>query len=140
MSFPSKTSRQPKGTKAKILVVDDSEVVLERVKERLEDEGYEVIVTSQTVGAARHLRTAKLVIIDWHMPGINGGEVLASFRSAAEHGPLYYVYSSDNTIAAQATKLGFDGCFVKKGDDDALVRQVAAALRVAELKARSAGR
>jgi len=123
-----------------ILVVDDSEIVLERVKHRLELEGYRVITTMQTVGAARHLKSAALAIIDWFMPGISGGEVLESFRAALANTPvkpLFYLYSSDSSVAMNAKKIGFDGCFVNKGDDDSLVQQVAAALRIAKLKARS---
>jgi len=123
-----------------ILIVDDSDVVLERIKHRLELEGYRVITTMQTVGAARHLRGATLAIIDWFMPGISGGEVLESFRAAVTNmaaKPLFYLYSSDSSVAASAKKIGFDGCFVNKGDDDSLVQQVGAALRIAKLKARA---
>jgi two-component system OmpR family response regulator len=119
-----------------ILVIDDSELILERVKLRLEADGYRVITSMQTVGAARHLKGAQLVIIDWHMPGISGGEVLQSFRAACKSfpvQPLFYLYTSDSNIAT--AHLGFDGCFVSKGDDDALAKQVAAALRIAKLKA-----
>jgi two-component system, OmpR family, alkaline phosphatase synthesis response regulator PhoP len=122
-----------------ILVIDDSEIVLERVKQRLELEGYQVITTMQTVGAARHLRTADLAIIDWHMPGISGGEVLESFRAASETSrkrPPFYLYTSDAEVGSSAKRLGFDGSITNKGDDDSLVQQVAAALRIAKLKAR----
>jgi DNA-binding response OmpR family regulator len=124
--------------KSVILVIDDSEIILERVKLRLETEGYRVITSAQTVGAARHLMGALLVIIDWHMPGINGGEVLKSFRAACANflvQPLFYLYTSDPTVTTPDS--GFDGCFVSKGDDESLVNQVAAALRIARLRARS---
>lgn len=124
-----------------ILVVDDSEVLLDRIKQRLEQADYVVITTTQTVGAARHLRTTNLVIIDWHMPGISGGEVLESFRAASAGSatrPLFYLYTSDHVAAKEAKKLGFDGSFVDKGNDESLVNQVAAALRIAKLKARAA--
>jgi two-component system, OmpR family, response regulator len=127
--------------KSIILVVDDSEVLLDRIKQRLEQAEYVVITTTQTVGAARHLRTTNLVIIDWHMPGISGGEVLQSFRAASAGSalqPLFYLYTSDSALAKDAKALGFDGCFVDKGNDDSLVNQVGAALRFAKLKARAA--
>lgn len=125
-----------------IVVIDDSEVILDRIKSRLEAEGYRVITTAQTVGAARLLRGASLVILDWHMPGMNGGDVLASLRAACENSrtrPLFYLYTSDPTVAAGAKTNGFDGSFVNKGDDDALAQQVGAAMRIAKLKARSGG-
>jgi CheY-like chemotaxis protein len=125
-----------------LVVVDDSEVILERIKLRLEAEGYRVVTTAQTVGAARHLRGASLVIIDWHMPGMSGGDVLASFRAACANSPthpLFFLYTSDPSVAAGAKGAGFDGSFVNKGDVDSLAQQVGAAMRIAKLKARAAG-
>ena len=123
-----------------IVVIDDSEVILERLKSRLEVEGYRVVTSAQTVGAARLLKGSSLVIIDWHMPGMTGGDVLESFRRACASAgmrPLFYLYTSDPSVSKEAKKAGFDGTFVNKGDDESLVQQVAAALRIAKLKARS---
>ena len=123
-----------------IVVIDDSEVILERIKSRLEAEGYRVVTSAQTVGAARLLKGASLVILDWHMPGISGGDVLESFRAAVASSakrPLFYLYTSDPSVSGAAKNTGFDGSFVNKGDDDSLVQQVAAALRIAKLKARA---
>jgi hypothetical protein len=67
--------------------------------------------------------------------------VLDSFRAACASSkahPLFYLYTSDPTVAKGAKQLGFDGCFVEKGNDDSLVSQVGAALRIAKLKARAA--
>ncbi|HTQ07741.1 MAG TPA: response regulator [Polyangiaceae bacterium] len=125
-----------------IVVIDDSEVILDRIKLRLEADGYRVITTAQTVGAARLLRGASLVILDWHMPGMNGGDVLESLRAAVQNSqtrPLFYLYTSDPSVAAGAKSTGFDGSFVNKGDDDSLAQQVAAAMRIAKLKARAGG-
>lgn len=123
-----------------IIVIDDSEIILERIKSRLEADGYRVVTTAQTVGAARLLRGASLVILDWHMPGMRGDEVLASLRAACVNSrarPLFYLYTSDPTIAAAAKNAGFDGAFVHKGDEDSLAQQVGAAMRIAKLKARA---
>jgi two-component system OmpR family response regulator len=122
-----------------ILVIDDSELLLERIKLRLEVEGHRVITTTQTVGAARHLLGARLVIIDWHMPGISGGEVLKSFRAAvaaSAQKPLFYLYTSDANVAAAGKALGFDGTFINKGNEDSLVRQVKAAFLITKVRAR----
>jgi len=123
-----------------IVVVDDSEIILDRIKARLEAEGYKVVTTAQTVGAARHLKGASLVIIDWHMPGMTGGDVLESFQRAVASSPkrpAFSLYTSDPTVSAAAKNAGFDGTFVNKGDDESLVQQVAAALRIAKLKAKA---
>ena len=107
-------------------------------KRTLEAEGYEVTTTSRAVGNARHIPTCDLVVIDFHMPGIDGGTVMASLRGAEgdkkkAHSCLFYLYSSDTTLDFRA--LGFDGVLTGKGDDEALVRQVRAIVRLSQLRA-----
>jgi two-component system, OmpR family, response regulator len=121
----------------KILFIDDSEVVLAEVKRALTAEGYQVTATAQTVGAARHLMQVDLVILDFHMPGIDGQQVLESLRSAvrsAEKKPAFYLYTTDRELAGRYRSLGFDGAFMEKGNHEALVRQVGAAFRMIRLK------
>jgi two-component system, OmpR family, response regulator len=122
-------------TKGKILVIDDSEVVLGRIRRVLDQAGFEVVTTTQTVGAARHLRGADLVILDYHMPGMTGQAVAESLRAAAlavGMTPDIYLYTSDPMISRSLP--GFEGCFAKKGDDDALLAQVDAAFRLRRLR------
>ncbi len=71
-----------KRARRNILVIDDSEVMLSRIRRALEVEGYDVTATTRAVGNARHIPTCDLAIIDNHMPGIDGGTVIASLRSA----------------------------------------------------------
>jgi DNA-binding NarL/FixJ family response regulator len=123
-----------------ILVIDDSEVFLDRTKECLEAAGYRVITTTQTVGVGRHLLESQLVIIDWYMPGIDGGELLASLRAAIGSNParpLFYLYTSDHSVIRDAKARGFDGHFINKGNDQSLVRQVEAAFRLTKFMSRS---
>lgn len=123
--------------KDRILVIDDSEVVLSRIKQALATAGYDVVTTSQTVGAARHLRGCTLVLVDYHMPGLDGGTVMKSLRSAlpqAESSPLFYLYTTDEKMAGSYAALGFDGCITRKGDLAALVHQVEAVFRKQSLK------
>jgi DNA-binding NarL/FixJ family response regulator len=123
---------------AKVLVIDDSEIVLSRVHARLTAEGHQVTTTTQTVGIARLLRDIDIVIIDYYMPGIDGKSLLDSLKSAVKHSkyapPLFYLYTNDEAISARTLALGFDGSFSRKGDDDALVEQLDAAMRQLRLK------
>ena len=121
----------------KILIIDDSEVLLARMKRVLILEGYEVVATTQIVGNARYLPTCDLVLIDYHMPGLNGSSVVASLREvavAAKSRCPFYMYTSDPTIARSWRELGFDGAFGQKGDDAELVRQTRALFRFSDMK------
>jgi two-component system, OmpR family, response regulator len=122
----------------RILVIDDSDVVLARVNSELSAAGYEVVATRQTVGAARHLPGCELVILDYHMPGIDGRAVLDSLRAATSSwakAPFFYLYTSDRAIGPSYRRLGFDGAFSGKGGDATLARQVDAAFRLIRLRA-----
>jgi CheY-like chemotaxis protein len=121
----------------KILVIDDSEIVLERVKSALAIAGYDVVATTQVVGNARHLPSCDLVIIDYHMPGFDGPAVLASMRSVAnsmKHVCPIFLYTSYQNVARDYAALGFDGVFTHKGDELALVRQVASVFRMIDMR------
>ncbi|XXX78500.1 response regulator [Sorangium sp. So ce134] len=120
----------------RILVIDDSEIVLMRIRVELSSAGYDVTTTTQLVGAARHLRGCDLVIIDFFMPGLDGGAVLRSLKAAVSEGerpPLFYLYTTDAKAASRYAELGFDGVFGRKGDLLALTPQVQAALRIRKL-------
>lgn len=122
----------------KILVVDDNEPMLTRIRHALVMAGFDVVTSSQPVGNARYLKSCDLVIIDFHMPGIDGGEVLSSLRAAATTSDTvcqFYLYTSDEKVAADYERYGFDGSFTHKGDEKALVPQVKAVFRSIKLRA-----
>jgi two-component system OmpR family response regulator len=121
----------------RILIIDDSEVLLTRMKRVLLHAGYEVIATTQVVGNARHLTNCDLIIVDYHMPGLNGSTVVESMKMVAKSAArscAFYVYTSDATITHEYARLGFDGAFTSKGDDAELIRQVAAYFRLASMR------
>jgi CheY-like chemotaxis protein len=121
----------------RILVVDDSTVTLARVSRALTEAGYEVVATDRVVGNGRHLSSCDLAIIDFHMSGFTGDEVVSSLRGAKstrEVPCLFYLYTTDANATKSFAQLGFDGCFSEKGDEAALVRQVQAAFRLIRLR------
>ena len=131
----------------RILVIDDSEVMLSRIKKALVAEGYEVTTTTRAVGNARYIPTSDLVIIDFHMPGIDGETVIQALRGSSGRGDtddaakspkggcLFYLYTSDVSIAHSYSRLGFDGCLNDKGDEASLVRQVGSIFRMRKIRA-----
>lgn len=131
----SNTTSNPPG---RVLVIDDSEMMLERINLTLTAAGFDVVSTNQTVGAARHLRSCELVVVDYHMPGLNGATVLESLKAAARSSNancMFLLYTSDEATALKHHELGFDGVLVKKGNMHELVRQLNAALRIVRVRA-----
>ena len=121
-----------------MLIIDDSAVILDNARRVLEADGYRVTTTSQTVGAARHLVDCDLALIDFHMPGFNGGAVIQSLRAASSASGktcLFYLFTSDQEVAKDYARMGFDGSLTGKGDDSALLRGVRAAFRVLQMRA-----
>ena len=115
-----------------VVVVDDSFVVLDRVRHVLSGAGYDVRATNEPRSAGPLLRGADLVIVDFHMPGIEGGEILPVLKKsllAADNLCAFYPYTSDADVAKHYQKFGYNGGFLRKGDEAALLVQVEAALR-----------
>lgn len=141
---PVSSRKDPAASRRKILVIDDSEVMCSRIRRALEAENFDVVTTTRAVGNARHIPSCDLVIIDFHMPGIDGGTVIQSLRAAAaspargegERGQSckFYLYTSDPQITKEYQKLGFDGVLTEKGDEAALVRQVKAVFRMMQMR------
>ena len=122
----------------RILVIDDSQVMLDRIRTALTCAGYDVTATTQIIGNARYLASCDLLIIDYHMPGLNGDSVVESMRTIAhstKNKSKLFLYTSDEKIASNFRQLGFDGAFWGKGDESVLVRQVAALFRTLEMRA-----
>jgi CheY-like chemotaxis protein len=112
--------------------------MLDRIRRALESEGHDVLTTTNAVGNARHIPTCDLVVIDYHMPGIDGATVIQSLRGAATssgHACRFYLYTSDPIVAKAHQELGFDGVFTDKGDEVALVKQVRAVFRMLQMRA-----
>lgn len=127
-------------TIGKILMIDDSETVLSGARHVLAVADFEVITATQVVGNARHLKGCDLVILDFHMPGLDGGDVVRSLRGAVEGSDStcwFYLYSSDEKVAEAYAAHGFDGSFTNKGDPAALLPQVKAVFRMRKMRALS---
>ncbi len=120
----------------RILYLDDSVAALAEVSAALGAEGHDVR-TAATVGeAAPWLEVTDIVIIDFHMPGINGAEALIELkrRVNSEPGPTYYLYTTDTSIAVEFRKHGFHGAFTNKGNVATLSTQLATAARLLKMR------
>ncbi len=105
---------------ARILVVDDNEANLLFVRRLLEQSGYRQILCVSRGEDALAVHEADLVILDLHMPGMTGYDVLIELRAkAAESNQLpILVFTADATSEARlkALELGASDFLTKPCD------------------------
>ncbi len=78
---------------SRILIADDDPVARTMLQALLTKWGYQVIVVSDGLAAARVLESAdapQLAILDWMMPGAEGPEICRRVRALSEH-PYVYI-------------------------------------------------
>jgi CheY-like chemotaxis protein len=122
-------------SQGEIVVIDDSYLILDRIRDWLSVEGYQVRITTGHAAASMLIQHADLAIIDFHMPGIDGSEMVSMLRQEHPEAPcLFYLYTSDRDVASKYEQLGFDGAFLRKGEEAALVPQVGAVFRTIRMR------
>jgi CheY-like chemotaxis protein len=119
-----------------ILYLDDSPTALREVESQLVALGH-AVRTAATVSEAKWMMAGvELVIIDFHMPGIDGAQALVELQAAQPSNikPTYYLYTSDTTVAGRYKELGFDGALTWKGNLEALGPQVQSIARIVKMR------
>jgi CheY-like chemotaxis protein len=120
----------------RVLYVDDSSVQLLQVRTALTEAGHHVAIATDLATARKLLSDRDLVILDWHMPEMNGGFALRALKQTPNADPetLYYCYTVDVEVAAKYREHGFDGAFTAKGDMEVLLGQLDTARRMLRLR------
>ncbi len=123
-------------TERKVLLIDDSWVLLEGLREALTQAGYRVRLAADGASAHQHLAWAELVVVDFHMPHETGAQLLPKLKADLPRDATvaFYLYTSDPDVARKYADYGFDGGFLKKGDTAALLPQLEAAFRTIKLR------
>lgn len=121
-------------TRPRVLVVDDSLQTLKLLRFLLEDEGYEVMVASNSRLAHQILESPpgpiNLVILDVMMPGMGGFDLLQQLREEGEGVPIIFLSARGEPEArAEGIRMGADDYVVKPFDPTELLARVAAVLR-----------
>jgi two-component system, chemotaxis family, chemotaxis protein CheY len=115
---------------APILVVEDHDDTREVVRSILALSSYESVGVDSALEALRYLRTggrARLILLDLHLPGMDGRAFLRELRAdPAFRGIPVVVFSGDSGTGVEGTE-----GFVRKGSDDpdVLLGVISAALR-----------
>lgn len=126
-------------TKGRILIIDDSEVVLAVARHALVEAGHEVELSNNPLTVAGLVRRLKpeLILIDVNMPAITGDVVTQVLQSHT--GSLPIVLHSDIPVAeleALANRNGALGFISKTDDRGRFVQQVESWLISARGRAR----
>jgi DNA-binding NtrC family response regulator len=123
--------------RAKILVVDDEQVMLDVLSKLLRDDGFEVETAATGKEALEKIKnnSYQLLIQDIQLPDINGLDVLKETRIIKEDIPVIMVtaYGSIDT-AVQAMKLGAKEYLTKPFDNEEVLLQVHRSLEFHQLK------
>src|SRR5512138_2904182 len=118
-------------TGAKILIVDDEEVIREGLSRILSDEGNQVALSESGFSAIEKMQKEPfhLVITDLKMPGMNGMEVLRAIRVLQPEVPVIFItgYSTVET-AVEAMKNGAFDYLAKPFTAEQLLEKVGKAM------------
>jgi len=102
----------------KILVVDDSHLMLEVTKEALEAEGFEVMVASsmEQLEGLYQDSDLRLILMDVQMPELFGDDVAMVLRSARGIDVPIYLFSnlSEEELGERAREAEIDGYICKR--------------------------
>lgn len=112
---------------ARILLLDDSPLVLNATKEALEPK-HQVTCVSEPAAFFTALSTEKpeLALVDVSMPTLEGDAVVWIARAHQLHGCRIVLYSakSETELATLVRSSGADGFICKTGDDAKLQQEV----------------
>ncbi len=113
--------------KARILVADDEENILEAIKINLELEDYEVITAVSGSEALSKFKEQRfnLVILDVMMPNVDGFEVCEKIRLEDSDTPILFLTAKDTSIdRIKGLKLGADDYITKPFNLEELLLRV----------------
>ncbi|MET0385462.1 MAG: response regulator, partial [Polyangiales bacterium] len=101
-----------------VLLIDDSDVDREVMKDLLQRGGFHVYDTPSPIGATRRARELQVraVVIDQNLPSLDGNKLAALFRSTAalQEVRVVLVSSSDDTGMLEITRQAKADAFVNK--------------------------
>jgi diguanylate cyclase (GGDEF)-like protein len=124
----------------RVLLVDDDEIVVERLRELITAAGFEVTTAGNGAEALAALKKqfAPIVIMDRNMPGMDGIEVTRAIREDAQHPGYVYImlctaHDSEDDILS-GLKAGADDYISKRVSGTQLLARLATARRILSLE------
>jgi len=124
----------------RILLVDDDEIVIERLRDLITAAGYEVTTAGNGAEALTSLKSqfAPIVIMDRNMPGMDGIEVTKKIREDSQYPGYVYImlctaHDSEDEILS-GLKAGADDYISKRVSGTQLLARLATARRILSLE------
>lgn len=111
---------------ATVVIVDDDPMLRRTVATNLEDAGYQVIPFDGGKGAINYFAEggrASAIILDWHMPELEGPEVLRRLRAAGNSVPVLFLTGHNQPIYEEAALAGGAVDFVDKSKSFGIILQ-----------------
>jgi CheY-like chemotaxis protein len=104
---------------ARILIIDDDEIVCNGVKSILEKEGYEVDTSLSGISGIEKVKNADydLIYLDIHMPGMNGLETFRHIKAIKENAKICIITAMSDDKMTEYLLL------IKEGAVDKIVRK-----------------
>ncbi|HZL08438.1 MAG TPA: response regulator [Prolixibacteraceae bacterium] len=117
-----------------ILIVDDSESIREVLAYSLENAGYQVLVACDGMDALKYFdgRTIDLLLTDYHMPNLNGLELVVKVRQTENYKYIpILVLTTENQIEMirEARDSGATGWLLKPFNTEKLLRTLRKVIR-----------
>ena len=124
----------------RVLVVDDDEIVIERLRDLITAAGFEVATASSGAAALDELKRhfAPIVILDRNMPGMDGLELTRAIRDDPGYPGYVYImlctaHDSEDEILT-GLKAGADDYLSKRVSGTQLLARLATARRILSLE------
>jgi len=121
------------GVKARILVVDDDELIRSIFKKTLEEQGHTVITADTTAKGLAYViqRDFDLIFLDLRMSGTDGAEILRQMRTVRRRLPVIVITGYPGSeMMERAMRQGPLGVMTKPFDDKDIIAAVNSFLRV----------
>lgn len=124
-----------------VLIVDDSYIERELLRNALEESGFDVQTASDGHEAWTLIQDGKfrLVITDWEMPGMSGPDLCRAVRERSDHGYVYLIllttHASSEKIV-EGMSAGADDFIVKPFNTAELLVRIRAGERILSLETR----
>jgi diguanylate cyclase (GGDEF)-like protein len=124
----------------RVLLVDDDEIAVERMRLLVEAEGYEVATAASAEDALAELQRqfAPIVILDRNMPGMDGLELCRAIRDGAHYpGYVYLILCTAHDAEEEilsGLNAGADDYVSKRASGTQLIARLATARRILALE------